>query len=188
MFLLKFIKQFTKSLILDNNLMNKLPINIDIDWDNVITYDSTSTPLKTKENVINEYGPPLDFFSSFRELIEDESMFEKNKNWSLYLKRFFDKNHKLTQKNLIVGTNILKMSYVFGIVAEECDSDGKCVIMPRLNTKYDTRKYPMIKRLYTDIDSFKINIGEKSAKIYEIITNNQIYEEYLNWWCQFIKY
>jgi hypothetical protein len=161
--------------------MNKSPINVDIDWDNIITYYST---LNTKEDkdesdILITYGPPLDLYSSLREQIEDDSGIDINKT-----KHLLNINDNITRKHIVRAINIMKITCKYAT-----DVDNFVVFaQPHQKWNLNKNKSEWIRDINDHPNMFKIDIGGKAVTLYEIITNNQLFDEYLNWWCQFIEY
>ena len=182
--------------------MSKSPIDIELDWDNVITYYSpmpSLTTLDIEKNITDEYGPPMNLYSSFREKIENDVALNgkgiiHSHRRSIYLDRIFSDeyisqilNTNYTAFDINRAKNIIIHAWLYSNNIDMC---SHTLIYDPASINFDTHnvmKICILEHSSIEPHKFKINIGKNDVTLYQIISNIDTYEEYLNWWCQIVE-
>ena len=174
--------------------MKNLHINIELDWDNVITHyptGSNTSSIEDEKRIIDEYGPPMDLYSNFRDNIENCKLLSDQSSMQFEILKFLkfnstdfidNTNFDNVEKEIAIrkAINILKFSWKHSTSFENFTLSNDSTSNARPKKPISFLKFLTMHDYYV-----KINIGRRNVKLYEIISDNNVYEQYLNWWCQF---
>lgn len=187
--------------------MNTSPINIEIDWDNVVTHYSFDTT--RSEQIMDEYGPPLDLYSCLRESIEakldpQERYYVISNSEGTYCEDISELLSLDTVKMFLKNTNnmentententekfdIEKATKILRTTWKHANlfNDFVLIADPDLkhwNTKGKKREW--IRKMLQSPEKFRIDVNGNDFKLCDILINEKMYSEFLHWWSLFI--
>jgi hypothetical protein len=196
----EIFNKYGPPLELYSQLKEKIDVHVD-KFDNVI-HDMVGNILSEQDRNNYDYGPALELYSRLKEKYGPElelysqlkEKIESNKTKPVKFDEFDNVIHHMlhvlmSQHNtfnytqLNRATGILRHTWNVATKLVLDQQEHVYIVYAKQNEVRDQKVKDVFVRL--DCDAFKINVGNKNVKLYEIVINEKIYEEYLNWWCQF---